>query len=250
MASQPIYQFYAELYDYEPKMWRRFQTLNNISMARLGYIIMTLFEMQASHLFNFEVPFEKKFYKFVGEHIEKESNGKVIDLFDKSPELAKFRIELQNEYSFTEFEGRTLDAAKTKVKNVLSHETETMNFSYDYGDGWVIDLTLEKIFEDKELPGKDLPRVLEGEGFGIIEDCGGPGGLEEIIKAYRVKKGSRYQEYSEWLGMEDIDLSTFDRDDMNFRLKKIPRIFADAYEYGLEPTKQSMDLLMRKYKQT
>ena len=25
MASQPIYQFYAELKDYEPKIWRRFQ---------------------------------------------------------------------------------------------------------------------------------------------------------------------------------------------------------------------------------
>ena len=224
MASQPIYQFYAELYDYEPKMWRRFQALNNVTMARLGYIVMTLFEMQASHLFNFEVPFEEK------------------------PELAKIRIELQNEYTFNEFEGSIMDATKTKVKGVLNHETDTMNFNYDYGDGWVIELTLEKIFEDKELPGKELPRMLEGEGFGIIEDCGGPGGLEEIVKAYKMKKGSRYQEYSEWLGMDDLDLSTFDRDDMNFRLKKIPRIYSDIYEHRLEPTKQSMDLLMRKYK--
>ena len=224
MASQPIYQFYAELYDYEPKMWRRFQTLNNVTMARLGYIVMTLFEMQASHLFNFEVPFEEK------------------------PELAKIRIELQNEYTFNEFEGSIMDATKTKVKGVLNHETDTMNFNYDYGDGWVIELTLEKIFEDKELPGKELPRMLEGEGFGIIEDCGGPGGLEEIVKAYKMKKGSRYQEYSEWLGMDDLDLSTFDRDDMNFRLKKIPRIYSDIYEHRLEPTKQSMDLLMRNYK--
>lgn len=35
---------------------------------------------------------------------------------------------------------------------------------------------------------------------------------------------------------------------MNYRLKKVPRIYKDAYEYGLEPTKQSMDLLVRKYK--
>lgn len=31
MASQPIYQFYAELKDYEPKIWRRFQVMNNIT---------------------------------------------------------------------------------------------------------------------------------------------------------------------------------------------------------------------------
>ena len=38
MASIPIYQFYAELEGYSPKMWRRFQVLNNITMARLAYI--------------------------------------------------------------------------------------------------------------------------------------------------------------------------------------------------------------------
>ena len=50
MASHPIYQFYAELADYKPKIWRRFQVMNNITMAKLGYIIMTMFEMQASHI--------------------------------------------------------------------------------------------------------------------------------------------------------------------------------------------------------
>ena len=61
MASQPIYQFYAELSDYKPKIWRRFQVLDNITMARLGYIIMTMFEMQASHLFCFDFPFDEYF---------------------------------------------------------------------------------------------------------------------------------------------------------------------------------------------
>ena len=56
MASQPIYQFYAELKDYEPKMWRRFQVPGNITMARLGYILMTMYEMRANHLFCLTVP--------------------------------------------------------------------------------------------------------------------------------------------------------------------------------------------------
>lgn len=55
MASKPIYQIYAELEDYKPKIWRRFQVLNDITMARLDYILMTIFEMQASHLYKFEV---------------------------------------------------------------------------------------------------------------------------------------------------------------------------------------------------
>lgn len=248
MASYPIYQFYAELTDYVPKMWRRFQVMNNITMAKLGYIMMTMFEMQASHLFCFNVPVAENFQKCVGEHINNDTNGKVVDLFTERPELARLRIELPSKDDFSEFEGRTLDATETKVKNVLTEETEAMMFSYDFGDGWEIHIVLEKIFEDKTLPGKELPRVLEGAGYGIVEDCGGPGGLEEIAKAFKKKKGPQYQQYSEWLGVQDMDLYAFHVDDMNYRLKKIPRIYSDIYEYGLEPTKQSMDLLMRKYK--
>lgn len=248
MASQPIYQFYAELVDYEPKIWRRFQVMNNITMAKLGYIVMTMFEMQASHLFCFDVPVVDNFRKCIGDHINNDINGKVVDIFKGRPELAKLRVELPSEDDFSEFEGRTLDAAETKVKNVLTKEMETMMFLYDFGDGWEIQVVLEEIFEDKELSGKELPRVLAGEGYGIIEDCGGPGGLEQLAKAFKKKKGPQYEEYCEWLGVDDLDLFSFDLDDMNYRLKKVPRIYADAYEYRLEPTKQSMALLLREYK--
>lgn len=49
MAGKPIYQMYAELQKYEPKIWRRFQVMNNITAAKLAYILMTLFEMEGSH---------------------------------------------------------------------------------------------------------------------------------------------------------------------------------------------------------
>ena len=56
MASHKIYQFYAELDDFKPKIWRRFQVTDNITVARLCYIIQVLFEMTASHLMAIEVP--------------------------------------------------------------------------------------------------------------------------------------------------------------------------------------------------
>ena len=56
---------------------------------------------------------------------------------------------------------------------------------YDYGDGWEVMLRLEEIIEDRELPGKELPRVLEGEGYGIIEDCGGPQGLAHLGEVFK-----------------------------------------------------------------
>jgi len=81
--------------------------------------------------------------------------------------------------------------------------------SYNYGDGvkftkarthnfeieacmaktlLEVKLVLEEVIIDTELPGKELPRVLDGEGYGIIEDCGGTGGLKEIEKAFKKKK--------------------------------------------------------------
>lgn len=82
------------------------------------------------------------------------------------------------------------NAVYVKISQMVSNCGDEMVLSYDYGDGLEVSITLEKIFEDKELPGRELPRVLEDDGY----------------------------------------------------------IYADAYEFGLEPTKQSLNLLTRKYK--
>lgn len=250
MASHPIYQFYAELNDYEPTIWRRFQVSNHITVARLGYILMTMFEMEASHLFSFHVPTEDNFQATLQ---EKYPETNVIELF-KSPKASK-RVKDQHYEIITEFthefsdESNIIlcDAIQNKIKNVVSQPKERMVFTYDYGDDWRVSVVLEKIFVDKELPGKELPRVLEGEGFGIIEDCGGIWGLEEIAKAFQQKKGNEYEHFSGWLGITDLDLESFDIDDINFRLKKLPRIYADIYEHRKTPSKKSMDFIERRY---
>ena len=50
----------------------------------------------------------------------------------------------------------------------VNHAGDELCIEYDFGDGWKVDLKLEDVFEDKELPWRELPRVLAGEGFGII----------------------------------------------------------------------------------
>ena len=55
MAAKTIYQIYVELQEYKPKIWRRFQVANDITMSKLAYVLMTLFEMKGSHLYLFEV---------------------------------------------------------------------------------------------------------------------------------------------------------------------------------------------------
>lgn len=252
MASQPIYQFYAELHNYNPKMWRKFQVANNVTMARLGYVLMTMFEMQASHLFCFDVPRKDNLMREITKNFSELElkrylkNSEFMSRIDRN-----WHFEIINEYSNEyrdEKSEKLVDAVKTKVKNVVFVPGDKMVFNYDFGDNWTIPVVLEKIIIDKELSGKELPRVLEGEGFGIIEDCGGVGGLENIARAFKEKKGEQYENFCNWIGIEELDLSTFDVEDMNYRLKKVPRIYADCYEKELRPTQRSMDILERRYK--
>lgn len=244
MASQPIYQFYAELNDYTPKIWRHFQVPRNITVARLGYIILTMFEMQTSHLFCIEEPLKEKMSNYLCQKFSPEQ----IAAFFADNDYEDIRTyEVKNKED-DESDEDAFDAVETKMYQIFSKAGDYVTLLYDYGDGWEVKITLEKIFEDKELPGKELPRVLEGDGYGIIEDCGGVGGLLELAKVFGKKSGKRYKELSEWLDVTELDLNSFDIADMNFRLKKVPRIYADAYEYSLEPTKQSLNLLDRKYK--
>jgi len=236
MASQSIYQFYAVLRGYKPKIWRRFQVMQNITLARLAYILMTLFEMKASHLFLIDVPYRKNARLSYPEAEE--------DFYQMFSEHKYFTIL----YDFLDDFGQEyLDASAYKLYKMLANEKEELNFEYDFGDGWEVYLKVEIIFDDKNLPGKELPRVIDGQGFGIVEDCGGISGLTSLRKAFKKKSGQVYKELSEWLGIEDLDLDAFDMDDMNFRLKKIPRIYCDVYEKMLYPTERSLKILSRQY---
>lgn len=61
MATRTVYRFYAELNDYSPKIWRRFQCDGSVTVAYFGYILMTMFEMKASHYFALDVPHAEHF---------------------------------------------------------------------------------------------------------------------------------------------------------------------------------------------
>lgn len=246
MASQPIYEFYAELEDYTPKIWRRFQVANNVTMARLGYILMTLFEMQASHLFRIEVPFRENLRMSLRNGLGDEECNQLFAL-DDIEENRIFEIITEDTYLYRDEDDKVYDATENKLKHVINDPGSRLSLVYDFGDNWTVAVTLERVFKDDSLSGRLLPRVLKGGGYGIVEDCGGVGGLTNIAKAFKRKKGSEYNEFQQWLGKDNLDLEVFDIDDMNFRLLKIPRIYSDLYEHDLEPTRQSMDILERRY---
>lgn len=247
MPSQPIFQFYAELDEYKPKIWRRFQITNEITMARFGYILMTLFEMKAEHLFCFELPLRENFEKNMKKQLTPEAFDSFCSENPITPYYIRYEIPFDAEPPYLRENEEFHDARDSKLKYQLSEVGDRVIFSYDYGDNWLVSLTLEEIINDSELPKTLFPRVLEGEGFGIVEDCGGVPGLHELAKAFKKRKGAAYKSFSEWLGVDDLDMDSFDLDDMNFRLRKIPRIYTQIYEQRLTPTQRSVDLIERRY---
>ena len=229
-----VYQFYAELENYKPKIWRRFQVKNDITVAKLGYIVMTLYEMKASHLLSVE--HEKPFLTATGRQSK--------------------RMELICRYDFpgNAFDGDwkdvdTEDATMTRLSALNLEAPSRLLVWYDFGDDWRVLVSFEKEIDAQGLSPKEFPRVIEGEGFGIVEDCGGIYGLADLAQAFKAKKGEEYEDYRSWLGVDDFDLAKFDLDDMNYRLKKIPTIFAKIYEQGGYPSQRSIDLIERKYLQ-
>jgi hypothetical protein len=48
----------------------------------------------------------------------------------------------------------------------------------------------------------ELPRVIKGKGFGIVEDCSGIGGLEEIAEGLKTGNVEDWADRKLWL--EDI----------------------------------------------
>ena len=172
MASKPIYQIYVELQDYEPKIWRRFQVMNDITVAKLAYMLMALFEMQGSHLYLFEVDELNNFILNHLEHYNKYMKDYDNDEFFK---VGQYGCIFEDDNIIPRLDKRyreLKDAKDIKLKHILDEENERMEFQYDFGDNWRFNIILEKIFQDNNINGKDLPRVIEGEGFGIIEDCG------------------------------------------------------------------------------
>jgi hypothetical protein len=51
---------------------------------------------------------------------------------------------------------------------------------YDIGDSWEFKITFEKVLKDYD---GNTPWVLKGKGNGIVEDCGGVWGLQELAES-------------------------------------------------------------------
>ena len=89
---------------------------------------------------------------------------------------------------------RWLNAATTYLDDLLP-QTREMVYSYDYGDGWEIRIT---VLNQKESFASDVPFCWDGDGDAPPEDVGGEGGFERFLQALDNPSHEDYERLRNW----------------------------------------------------
>ena len=117
------------------------------------------------------------------------------------------------------------DERPIKLDTVLKNEKAHIMYEYDFGDGWIHRITLEK-----KLPtdAKQIyPLLIQGKGACPPEDCGGVWGYEDLKEKMSNPDHEEYEEMLEWLGVEEFDPNEFD-------LKQHQKDMMASYKAGIK----------------
>lgn len=108
----------------------------------------------------------------------------------------------------------SISSNTTKLKDVFANTVHAL-YSYDYGDGWEIDVTL--LYEG-EAPANSLPYCANGRGDCPPEDVGGEGGFSRFLAAISDFEHPEHESMSQWGEMQHFE--HFDVDACNERLSR------------------------------
>jgi len=179
-----IYQLKLTLKDSKPPIWRRIQVSGDISLHRLHKIIQAAMGWLDYHLYQFTIA------NFVYGIPDPEDDdwGMPVD-----------------------------DSRKIRLNKLLSREKTKIRYEYDFGDGWVHHILVEKIIPP--APGVNYPVCLAGKRACPPEDCGGIWGYEELLDIIGNPRHKEYKEMMEWLG-GSFDAEEFDLESINEALSE------------------------------
>jgi hypothetical protein len=104
-----------------------------------------------------------------------------------------------------------LDEKNVKLIKVLPAVGGKFRYEYDFGDSWLVTITVEKVMPAGEGP---YPVCIKGKRAGPLEDSGGVYGYSEILYKLENPEHSEHEETVEWAG-EGFDPEAFDIDEVN-----------------------------------
>ena len=116
-----------------------------------------------------------------------------------------------------EHPGAELDEASVTVVTALGDE-DGFNYTYDFGDGWEHHITVGARWR---MPmGLKFAVCLDGANACPPEDCGGPGGYEDLLAVLGDPSHDDYADLLEWTG-GPLDPTCFDITLVNVRLQAV-----------------------------
>lgn len=187
------YQFLVTLKDVTPKVWRRIAVPATLDFYDLHSIIQTSVGWTDSHLFNFSIvdPINDKMIEMVGDEESVQENFAMAQYYMKNPpKKDKMAIDLYQRFIRTQ----VLLARDVYLDVYVNVFTEFL-YKYDFGDGWVHDVVMERVIEDYE---DDFPKVLEGTGTCPPEDIGGPTGFDHFKLVMKDKEDPEHAHIKAW----------------------------------------------------
>jgi len=177
-----IYEIKIELEEIEPEIWRKIKLPANVKLHKAHEIFQIAMGWTNSHL-----------HQLI--------KGKKIYM---DPELDDL--------------GDTINEKKYKLEQMLKKPKDKLQYEYDFGDGWLHKITLNKISElDKPIKHAICTG---GKRACPPEDVGGISGYMDLLDALSDPEHEEHEEYIEWVGI-DFDSEKFDIKECNKYLKML-----------------------------
>ena len=180
------YQIKITLQGSKPPIWRRLLVMSDISLAHLHTIIQVAMGWYDAHLHHF----------IVGQNYY--STPLEFDIDDGLEAIDERRVTLQQ---------------------IVTGEGFRFQYEYDFGDGWMHLIVVEKILPSLADLDAPLPVCIKGKRACPPEDIGGIWGYAAFLEAIKDPKHPEHADMVAWIGEDAFDAEEFDLEMVNKRLK-------------------------------
>jgi len=175
VLSMDIFEIKITLQHVDPPLWRRIQVPADVPLDELHDVIQIAMGWTDSHLHAFRTR------------------------------------DAQYGLPDPDFPSDTRDETDVPLDKVAS-EGDTLFYEYDFGDGWIHEISVEKVRPAD--PGAVYFRCTGGERACPPEDCGGPPGYERVLEVLGNPDDDEYEDVLEWIG-EEFDPEALDVAEIN-----------------------------------
>jgi hypothetical protein len=107
-----------------------------------------------------------------------------------------------------------IDERHLTLGDLLPFAGDEFDFDYDFGDGWRHRVTVETIV--RADAAATYPRCVAGRRACPPDDCGGPDGYKDFVKAIGDQRHPEHKRMKEWGGPFEPD--AFDLEEINLAL--------------------------------